>query len=212
MTAQTLTIKRISTISILLALALTAAYPALAIDATTAATNRKELAQERVDSRKENMQTRITDTREKMASREAALKTKLNAFKDQRKAQITERVNINLNRINQNQTDQMQKHLSLMTTLLDKLQTRLNQITPEITIARANIATTSAAVTAQAQNDYTITVTTESKVRADATKTRNQLHADLKAVRDLVISAKQSVARAISQSQPAKEETTNGQQ
>lgn len=199
MTVRTLAISRISIATTLLIFVALAAYPALAIDATTAATNRKELAQERVDSRKE-----------KMASREAELRAKLGKFKDQRKAQIAERVNTNLNNINKNQTDQMQRHLVLMTTLLDKLQIRINQTTPEITTARANIATTSAAVTAQAAKDYTITVTTESRIKADATKTRNQLHTDLKAVRELVIAAKQSVANAISASRPIKE-STNGQ-
>ncbi len=194
------TIARISTVSILLAIILTAAYPAFAIDGTRVATQRKELAQERIDNIKE-----------KMASREAELKTKLSKFKDQQKARIAERVNTNLNMINKNQTTKMQKNLAKMTTILDKLQTRVAQITPEITSARSSIATASSAVTAQAAKDYTITVTTESKIRADAMKTRDQLQKDLKATRALVIAAKQSVAKAISINMSAKEGTPSGQ-
>lgn len=204
-------IVRISTTSILLALILNTAYPAFAIDATRAATQRKELTQERIETRKENIRTRIDDIKEKMASREAELKTKLSKFKDQQKAQIAERVNTNLNMINKNQTTEMQKNLAKMTTILDKLQARVPEITPEITNARSSIATASSAVTAQAAKDYTITVTTESKIRADAMKTRDQLQKDLKATRALVVTAKQSVAKAISINMSAKEGTPSGQ-
>ncbi len=142
-----------------------------------------------------------------IASKAAALKLKLQTFKDQKKAQIAERVNTNLNDINQKQTEQMQKHLDAMSVILDKLEVRVNSPTPDIkdpeaarvaiASARATIATVSAAVLAQSQKDYTIQVTSESKIGVDAKTQRDKLHADILAIRKAVIDAKQSVANAI---------------
>lgn len=158
-------------------------------------------------NRREKVEQKIEDLKEEIASKTAALKIKLQAFKDKRKAEIAERVNSNLNKINQNQTTQMQNHLNRMSTILDKLETRVNQGKPDIkdpadaktaiTSARSVIATASAAVSAQAQKDYTIQVTSETKVKIDAKLQRDKLHADLLSVRKSVIDAKQAVANAI---------------
>ncbi|MBU1031836.1 hypothetical protein KKE03_02875, partial [Patescibacteria group bacterium] len=66
-----------------------------------------------------------------------------------------------------------------------------------ISESRTLIASASASVQAQAQNDYTVAVTSESRVRADIQKIRLQLHEDLLVARKQVIDAKQSVANAI---------------
>lgn len=188
---------------ILLGLSLAAAFalPAfgqntLIKTATGTAAKRPGLIQQKVDT-----------TKEKLASRTAALKTKLQAFKDQQKAIIAERLNTNLNAINQNQTKQMQKHLNTMNSILDKLSARVNRGTEDIkdpeaartaiTSARTSIATASAAVSAQAQKDYTIVVTSEARIKIDAKRQRDQLHADMLALRKIVIDAKQQVANAI---------------
>lgn len=166
------------------------------------------------------IQQKVDTTKEKFASRAAALKTKLQAFKDQQKAIIVERLNTNLNTINQNQIKQMQKHLNTITSILDKLAARVNRGTEDIkdpeaamtaiTLARTSIATASAAVTAQTQKDYTIVVTSEARVKIDAKRQRDQLHADMLALRKIVIDAKQQVANAIRVSR--KEATASGQQ
>lgn len=140
----------------------------------------------------------IVNTRvEKIASKTATLKTKLEAFKNKNKAAAAERINTNLNTINQNQTTQMQRHLDAMTVILNKLETRVSSPSAAIATARANIASASAAVAAQSEKDYTITVTSEAKIKTDAKKQRDALHADLLALRKIVIDAKQSVGNAI---------------
>lgn len=169
---------------------------AFAIDASSIGTTRVDRIQRRVETRQE-----------KMASREAQLRAKLQNFKDKRKAEIADRVNTNLNRINQNQTQQMLKHLEKMTTILNRLEARVNQGTPDIkdpaaakeaiASASASIASATSAVQTQALNDYTITVTSEATVKANAKASRDKLHADLVAVRKQVIDAKKSVSNAI---------------
>lgn len=154
-----------------------------------------------------DIEDRIAGEREKIASKAALLKTRLQAFKDQVKASLAERINTNLNMINQNQTRQMQGYLDTMTNILDKLETRVKQPTPDIkdpaaaqaaiTSARAVIATASASVAAQAQKDYTIQVTSESRIKLDAQLQRDKLKTDLLAIRKAVIDAKQAVTSAI---------------
>ena len=198
-----------SLISFVLLLALS--YPVLAQDATAPATTRKEKIQTRVettrDARKENAADRVTATKERVATKEAALKARLEAFKDKKKAEVVEKVNKNLNNINQKMTGQMLKHLERMTSILTKLEARVNSAKPDvknvaaakaaIADAKASIASASAAVSSQAEIDYTITISSETKVKGDVQKVREQLHTDLKAVRKLVIDAKQAVANAI---------------
>lgn len=184
-----------------LSLAATFALPAfgqntLIKTATGTAAKRPDLIQQKLETAKENL-----------ASRAAALKTRLQAFKDQKKAGLAERINTNLNAINQNQTKQMQKHLNTMTNILDRLAFKVNQAAGDIkdpaaartaiTSARTSIATASAAVSAQAQKDYTIQVTSEARIKADAKKQRDQLHADLLALKKMIVDERQRVANAI---------------
>lgn len=168
---------------------------------------RKETIAQSIDTRNENLELKITSLREKLASREAEFRLKLEAFKDKAKAQIADRININLNRINQNQTDGMLRHLELMSRLLDRLSTRVNQGSPEIkdpaaakeaiASASAAIATATGAVKEQAGHDYSIDDSTENTVKAAAQAQRKKLHDDLQKVRKLVIEAKHAVRNAI---------------
>lgn len=187
----------------------------LAEDATGTTTTRPQRLKEIVEVRRENVENRIANIKEKFATREAALKARLETFKNKQKAQIAERVSTNLNKINQNQTDIMIKHLERMSQLLDKLENR-NPQAARTGIARARdaIASASAAVNVQADKDYTLQLTTESKIRADSQNQRQKLHDDLKAVRLLVIEAKQAVGNAIrtaKSGKPVKEGTSSGQ-
>lgn len=176
--------------------------PVFAQDATSSTKGlekieaRKANTLQRIDTKKQNAENRMTAIREKIASKEAALKERLQMFKDKKKAEIAERVNTNLNKINQNQTDQMQKHLDKMTSLLNRLEDRVTS-KEGIADARVAIASASSAILTQAEKDYTLQVTTENQIRTAAQAMRDQLHKDLQAARAQVIDAKQSVANAI---------------
>jgi len=163
---------------------------------------------------------KLEERKLRIASHEAEIKLKIQTFKDKQKAEIASRVNTNLNRINQNQTDQMLKHLDKMSQLLDKLADRpaANQA---IADARAAIDTARGAVQVQAQKDYTIAVTTETKIKLDAQAKRDQLQMDITAVRRQVIAAKQAVSNAVrvaksgktaTESAKVKEGSSSGQQ
>src|SRR3989344_942080 len=224
------TLPRISILFISLLAAFLMAYPVLAQD--TATTSRKEAVKERVEARKELVQARketLVERRdalkERMATKEAALKNRLANFKDQKKATAAARINTNLNKINEKQTDMMLKHLEKMSQILTKLETRVNAGKPDIkdpasaraaiADAKIQIASATAAVNAQVDKNYTVSVTSEATVKTDAQAVRNSLHTDLKSVREAVIAAKQSVAKAIrvaKSGSTGREATNSGQQ
>lgn len=182
------------------------------------------LAQE---TRRGNIQDKLAAIKERIASKEAVLKARLEQFRDQKKAEITQKISNNLNRINQKHTQMMLKFLDRMSVILGKLEVRVNSSTPDIKDAEAAkgaiasaknaIASASAAVNVQAEKDYTILVTSESRVKTDVQAARRLLHDDLKAVRRIVIAAKQAVANAIRVAKsgkveiPGKEATQSGQ-
>lgn len=187
---------------------------AVSANATEGAATKAQRLQDRINTKKENLSNKIAEVKDKQASRAAVLKAKLQVFRNQKKAEITEKVSINLNAINKNRTNQMQNHLDRMSVLLDKLQVRVDQQTADIkdlslvrsaiASAEAAIATASAAVSAQAQKDYTVSITSEAKVRADVKAQRDKLHSDLLVLRKIIIDAKQSVASAIRVAKSAK--------
>lgn len=177
-----------------------------ALEATPAAAVRNQI-QERIETRQNIVDSKLTAAREQKTVKLEALKAKLLKFRNQDKANIAEKINTNLNNINQNQTDQMSKHLTTMSTILEKLENRVKQnssdikspeaVKVEIAAAKQTISSASAMVSTQAEKDYTIQISTESRIRVDAKKQRDALHQDLQTVRKSVIDAKQSVANAI---------------
>src|SRR3989338_5327093 len=106
--------------------------PVTKLSASASAATRVQLLNQKTEEQKENVENRISNIKEKLASRTAALKTRLQAFKDKKKAETAERVSTNLNALNQNQTAQMQKHLGNMSAILDKLENRINQGSPDV--------------------------------------------------------------------------------
>jgi len=180
-------------------------YAAYAKESTETAAPRKEKIQEKIEVRKETIKQRVETRKENMATRAAALKDKLKNFRDQKKATAAARISENLNMINDKQTSQMLKHLDKMTSILSKLEAKVSSA--NIADAKAKIASAEAAVKIQAENDYSLVLSSESKAKVEAQAIRQKLHTDLKAVRQTVIDAKQSVAAAI---RAAREGAKNG--
>lgn len=160
---------------------------------------------EKLLQNKEQIAKKIENRQEIIASKAAQLKLKIQAFKDQRKAERVQRISDNLNKINTNRTEQMSKNLEIMTDILNKLGSSGGQTSS----ASAAITNAKTAVTVQAQKDYTIQVTTEAKAKIDAKATYDQLATDLQTTRKLVIAAKQSLMEAIQAARPL--EGPNGQ-
>lgn len=244
---MTTAITRSSAIAVLISFILISAYivsakdlPAGRQDSTSAATRKDKVSdrvetrraqvQEKIETRKENISERLAEKREKTASREAALKTKLDGFRNRQKAQIVERVNSNLKSINEKMVAHFKKVLERLGGLLNKLEARVNVSPPDIkdpvlarqaiADARSSIASATEAVNLQSTKDYTLELSSESRAKTEVTAARKLLHEDLKVALRAVNDAKKSVSNAIriakSGSVPSgtglKEATKSGQQ
>lgn len=165
-----------------------------------------QLQKDRLEKRREAARERFNARRDKIASKEAALKERLTVFKDQRKAQATERINKNLNLVNDKRVATMRKHLQKMSELLGKLNSRVNtaktsgkdvsEAQAAMASASASLASASAALDVQTEKDYSLNVSTESAVRQEAKASRDNLHTDLQNVRKLIVEAKQALMNA----------------
>lgn len=178
------------------------------IRAKTAAIQKVQSREEMKDTRMASREALLKQLKANMATREAALKAKIAAFKDKQKADLTQKISDNLNKINKQKTEQMDKHISQISDVLARIENKSaegsisGKITPGVLSAIDNaktaINTAQSAVDAQAAKDYTVMVTGETKVKSDVQSKRDQLHADLKETRQKVIDARQAVSNAYS--------------
>lgn len=167
----------------------------------------REVRTEKRQAVKAEIEAKREAMKEKMAQKKDALKAKLDAFKDKKRAESASRVSENLNKINTNRTDHFSKFLEKARAVLTKLETRVakanadgkdtTQAQVAIDQAKATLASADSAVASQAGKDYTLAVTDETKVKAEAKGTRDGLHTDLQAIRKQVVNAKQAIANAI---------------
>lgn len=152
--------------------------------------------------------TSSSTRKEQMASREAALKAKLQVFQDKKKAEATQRIDTNLNKVNQKRTANAMQQLDKMSDILNRLDSTVSKASADgkdttqalaaITSAKSAIDSAKKAVYNQSQKQYNLTVTSESKIKADAQTARDGLKTDLKSIHSLVVAARQVVANAIS--------------
>ena len=170
--------KKLLSLLLVLVFSLSIISPVLAESTTSGVIKR-----EKIEQKKENI-------KEKIASREAKLKEKLAKFKDQKKAARVDKINAELARINKQRTDQMLK-------FLDNAERILAKVPNSSSSAQAKIDEARTAVKTQAEKDYTITVTSETKVKDDAKLAHENLRTDLQALKKLITEAKQAVAKAI---------------
>lgn len=157
---------------------------------------------------KSRVHDRIEDKKEKAASRSALAKEKIQRFRDKKRAALAHKINERLPEINQKRTGIMSNHLEKLNEIISKLESKVNEAASSgkdtsaaqnaITEAKSAISAAESAVAEQSQKEYGITVTTETKISEDAKSARETLHTDLKSVHDLVVAARQSVAKAIS--------------
>lgn len=151
-----------------------------------------------------NRKTQIVEQR---TENKEELQAKLEEFRNQKKAQIAERVSNNLNKISDNRVNAMMKHLDRLQEILNKLTERVTAAGDngkDVTAAEGAIADAQMAideaktlVEAQAGEDYTLAVGDETTVKTDAQAKREALMSDLKGVHDKIKAAKDAVVVAI---------------
>jgi|GEM_PF-1428736 len=160
----------------------------------------KEQFQERIRNLQEEMKTRLEQERER-------LRVRLENIKDKRKADSVEKINDNLQKLNERWTKHFLDVLDKLSDVLVKITSRTDKIasTQNVDVSKVKnlIETASSTIYAarlrvieQAGKVYTINVTTEKNLKTDVGKTRQQLHSDLVKLRDIVFNARDSVHEA----------------
>ncbi len=165
---------------------------------------REDLKNKRIELL-ENRQNRIEDKKNKMEERKANIQAKLN----ERKTKTIEKLQSKFSNINERRTGQMLAHLDRLGKILDKIQARATKAKTNgkdttsldtlITTARTAIATAKAAVEAQQDKTYQITVSSEIQARNEVGQTSKLLQTDLQTTKNLVKAAKDAVQNAAKQ-------------
>ncbi|KKU02512.1 MAG: hypothetical protein UX99_C0007G0015 [Candidatus Amesbacteria bacterium GW2011_GWB1_47_26] len=130
----------------------------------------------------------------KSGTRREEFKQKLQTVKDERKKKIVERADAKLAEINKRRTDAMTRHLDKMSEILAKVKARGG----DTTAAEAAVAEARSAVAAQAAKVYTITITTEDKLKINVGETMKALITDLRNLHEgKIVPARKAVSDAI---------------
>lgn len=169
----------------------------LAQDATGPATRQKVIQQRREEVREIRDQNR-----EEMKAKREEFKQKLQTVRDERKKKIVEQADAKLTEINKRRTDAMVRHLDKMGEILAKVKVRGG----DTTAAEAAVAAARSAVVAQAAKTYTITISTEDKLKINVGETMKALKTDLQAVHQKIVDARKTIAdviRSVKKASPA---------
>lgn len=166
---------------------------------------------EKITDHKVKVASFSAERKAKVASKEAELKNKLSLFRDKKKASLVEKINHRLLQINSKSTTHFQEMIDKMNKIVERLETKIateeangadvTSIRNAVSEAKAAITAAQTAVDTQTEKDYSVVVSTETKVSEDARLAKNNLHNDLKTTHDLMVTARQSLAKAISTAQ-----------
>ena len=159
---------------------------------------RPTLHQELKDAKSE-MRTKIMEAR-------ASFKAKIGEIKDHDKQAIVTNLDLRINTVNKNRTDEMYKRINRLSLILTKISSKeaalksegRNTTTLKNDIAAAQTAIDSAkqAVIDQAAKDYIMTIATDTTLKANASIVIKQFMADIKAVYLKVVAAQTAVLKA----------------
>ena len=142
----------------------------------------------RLENRLEKREEQVVAQQQKRAE----FQEKIKAIKDQNKAKIAERINNQLEQINQRAITHFNNVLTRLTALLDKLEAKATN--KEIVAgARSAIEAARTAVEEQSNKTYVIEFTEESGLKVGASAAKTNLKTDLKAVKDKVMAAREAV-------------------
>lgn len=155
---------------------------------------------------REEYKNAIAENNQARMDARAEFKEKLAELKDTRKKALVEKLDTRFANVNKKATDRFLETLSKLTEVLNRIQTKATEAktagkdTAEaqtaITTAQAALANAKTAVSTQAGKTYTITISTEDKLRMDVGTTVSALHTDLRTVHKLVTEAKQAAVKA----------------
>lgn len=176
---------------------------------TTTKSQRLEEYKTRRQQELQNWERRKLLIKEKIASQTADIRLKLSEISDERKQQVVENLLERIGDLNQKWVDHWNNVLTRLGEILAKIQSRGQSLASEgkntselngaISDAQAAIATAQAAVNAQAGKAYTIEITSEENLRADAKRLFGQFKSDTSNVKRQIQAAREAVRMAFNE-------------
>lgn len=161
----------------------------------------------RIENRRAEFEARKEQRQASIAARREEIKTRIAVIRDEKKRALVERIEKNLNQINQRRTDHFLKVLERLREILAKIESRtdraqtngknVSNVRSAITTAETAIEAAEKAVNAQTDKVYEVTVSDESTARNDIGTTMKKLQEDLRATRDFVHKARTAVFDAL---------------
>lgn len=157
----------------------------------------------RQEDRVASREARFEETRQ----RRMAFQERLVLIGDQRRRGIVEQVDSRMSRINDQRTNQMLKHLTKMSEILEKVIARAkaaseagkdtSNVDAAVANSQAAIEVARSAVQAQAGKEYVINITDDDGLKNDVGVAMSSLQTDLRTVHQLVVAARNKVSEAI---------------
>ncbi len=142
----------------------------------------------------------------KLTKNKDELKKKLAKIKDEKKQKVVLRINDNIALANQRILSRFSTALDKLAAIINKLDkkgqelaqkgTDVTTLNDAIKKADAAIASARTAIQTQAALTYTISISTDTNLGQDVSKTRQALHDDITKVRDTILTARDAVKDA----------------
>jgi hypothetical protein len=165
----------------------------------------KRAIEERREEFKHQLEEKKDEVKTKIETEKLRLNEKLKSIKDERKKQTVQKVNTEIQALNARKLEHYSNVLNQIEEVLKKVGTRVDNASArglEVGTMRTNmtavetaITTARTAIIAQSAKVYTVTVTTEGKLKNDTGVTRQQLQKDLSVVQNLVKMAHEALRK-----------------
>lgn len=166
----------------------------------------KAQAEQKREEFKQTLETKRAEVKTQIEAKKIQLKEQLQKVKDERKQKAVEKINEQMQALNDRRMKHFSEVLGKIEQTLVKISTRadkaedrgldVSSVRTALDAANAAIATSRSAIEAQSAQVYTITVNTEETLRMDVGKVRQQLEKDIAAVRETVKSAHEAAKKA----------------
>ena len=175
------------------------------VESTGEMSIRREEMKAKVENLREEMQQKREEAKTRFQEQREEFKQKVETIKDERKKKTLENIDTNINNLNVKHTESLQKILTRVTEILDRIDDKVASIEAEgkdtstiktsSTNARTLINTAAEAIKTQSGKEYIVNVTEESKLKDEVKKTFSVFRNDIKAVHEKVKVAREAVVQ-----------------
>lgn len=166
----------------------------------------KNTMEQRRTEFQKNIEAKRVELKTRIEAKRQELKTRLLKIEDERKREVVEKIDTQLDELNKRLLDHYSDVFGKIENILDNIDTRttkaetngrdVSAVRTAIAAAESAISASRTAIQAQAGKIYKITISTENALKADVGKTRQTLHNDLVKVRETVKAAREAVRKA----------------